>query len=43
MYVLLLSAGNLVSSLVKVCVRPVTGLGQLFLELLIEETAEYVA
>jgi hypothetical protein len=43
MYVLFLSAVNLVSSLVKVYVRPIAGLGKLLLEFLIEEAAEYVA
>jgi hypothetical protein len=42
MYVLLLSAVNLVSSVVKVCVRPVAVLGLNLLELLIEEAAKYV-
>jgi hypothetical protein len=43
MFVLLLSAVNLVSSLVKVYVRPVSVLGLNLLELLTEEAAEYVA
>jgi hypothetical protein len=43
MYVLLLSAVNLVSSLVKVYVHSVAVLGLTFARMLIEEAAEYVA
>jgi hypothetical protein len=43
MYVLHLSAVNLVSSLIKMYVPPAAVLELILLELLIEEAAEYVA
>jgi hypothetical protein len=43
MYVLLLSAVNLVSSLVKLYACPVAVLGLTFVELLIEEAIKYLA